>query len=89
MQLAHTAASSDVGDANNEQEEEPAKANKESAAESKETQENDEEYIELETYKNDYYTWGSSNEGLFALIEVPAAKHREKEPSNKVCMCKV
>ncbi|KAG5338967.1 hypothetical protein C0989_005466 [Termitomyces sp. Mn162] len=37
VQTAHTAAPSDVGNANNEQEEEPAEVNKENAAESKET----------------------------------------------------
>ncbi|KAH0585093.1 hypothetical protein H2248_008354 [Termitomyces sp. 'cryptogamus'] len=72
-----------MGDANNEQEEEPAEGNKENAAESKGAQENDEEYVELETYKNEYYTWGSDSEGLFAM-EAPAAEHREQEPGNKV-----
>ncbi|KAG5348747.1 hypothetical protein C0989_008501, partial [Termitomyces sp. Mn162] len=41
VQAAHTAAPSDMGDANNEQEEEPAEVDNENAAESEETWEND------------------------------------------------
>ncbi|KAG5336988.1 hypothetical protein C0989_011291 [Termitomyces sp. Mn162] len=89
VQAAHTAAPSDVGEANDEQEEEPAKDNTDDAFESNRTQEHGEEYIELETYDNNYYTCGSDSEGLFALTEAPIGKHREKEPSNKVCMRKV
>ncbi|KAG5350729.1 hypothetical protein C0989_009487 [Termitomyces sp. Mn162] len=66
-----------VRDANDEQKEEPAEANSNNAAESKGTQENDEEYIEY---------WGSDSEGLFALTEVPTAKHRMKKPGNEVHM---
>ncbi|KAG5718242.1 hypothetical protein E4T56_gene1557 [Termitomyces sp. T112] len=89
VQKAHTAASSDVGDADNEQEEEPAELNEENVAESKGTQENEEEYDELEMYEHEYYTLESDDEGLFALTEVPAAKHEKKEPGNEVCMHKV
>ncbi|KAG5350260.1 hypothetical protein C0989_011881 [Termitomyces sp. Mn162] len=74
MQDAHNVFH-DVVDANDEQEEEPAEANKDNAAEFKGTQENVEEYVELEMYKNDYYTWGSDSEGLFVLTEVPTAKY--------------
>ncbi|KAG5349758.1 hypothetical protein C0989_002005, partial [Termitomyces sp. Mn162] len=86
---AHTAALSDVEEANNEQEEEPAEADTNKAFESDGTQEHGEEYIELEMYDNKYYTCGSDSEGLFALTEVPIGKQREKEPDNKVCMRKV
>ncbi|KAG5349400.1 hypothetical protein C0989_004160, partial [Termitomyces sp. Mn162] len=72
-----------MGDADNEQEEELAKPDEDNAAKSKGTQENDEEYVELEMYKNEYYTQESNSEGLFALTEVPAAKHGKKEPGNK------
>ncbi|KAG5349463.1 hypothetical protein C0989_003630 [Termitomyces sp. Mn162] len=89
VQAAHTAAPSDVGEANDEQEEEPAKADANNTFESDGTQEHGEEYIELEIYNNKYYTHSSESEGLFALTEAPIGKHREKEPSNKVCMQKV
>ncbi|KAG5334163.1 hypothetical protein C0989_004238, partial [Termitomyces sp. Mn162] len=62
MQAAHTAAPLDMGDANNEQNEDPAEVDNNKAAESEGTQKNNEEYIELETSKNDYYTQGSDNE---------------------------
>ncbi|KAG5721925.1 hypothetical protein E4T56_gene18426 [Termitomyces sp. T112] len=88
VQAAHTAAPSDVGEANDEQEEEPAEADTKDVFESNGTQEHDEEYIELEIY-NKYYTRGSDSEGLFALTKAPIGKHREKEPSNMVCMLKV
>ncbi|KNZ78041.1 hypothetical protein J132_02625 [Termitomyces sp. J132] len=78
-----------MGDADNEQEEELAKPDEDNAAKSKGTQENDEEYVESEMYKNEYYTQESNSEGLFALTEVPAAKHGKKESGNKVCMHKV
>ncbi|KNZ80069.1 hypothetical protein J132_07949 [Termitomyces sp. J132] len=89
MQAAHTAAPLDVGEANNEQEEEPAKADIEDVFESNGTWELGEEYIELEMYNNEYYTCGSDSERLFALMEVPTGKHRKKESSNEVCMQKV
>ncbi|KAG5351244.1 hypothetical protein C0989_007279 [Termitomyces sp. Mn162] len=89
VQAAHTAALSDVGEADNEQEKEPAEADVKDALEFKGTQEHGEEYVELETYDNKYYTCSSDSEGLFALREVPTSEHREKEPSNKVCMQKV
>ncbi|KAG5351412.1 hypothetical protein C0989_006554 [Termitomyces sp. Mn162] len=79
----------DMGDANNEQDEDPANVDDDQAAKSKGTQVNDEDHIELETYKNDYYTWGSGSEGLFAFTEVTAAEHRVQEPSNEVYMHKV
>ncbi|KAG5351816.1 hypothetical protein C0989_004808 [Termitomyces sp. Mn162] len=78
-----------MGEANDEQEEESAEANIKDACESKGTQEHGKEYMELEMYNNEYYTCGSNSEGLFALTEVPTSEHREKEPSNKVCMQKV
>ncbi|KAG5349981.1 hypothetical protein C0989_000922 [Termitomyces sp. Mn162] len=78
-----------MSEANNEQEKEPAEADVEDAFESEGTQEHGEEYVELETYDNKYYTCGSDSEGLFALTEVPTSEHREKEPSNKVHMQKV
>ncbi|KAG5334253.1 hypothetical protein C0989_003660 [Termitomyces sp. Mn162] len=84
IQATHTAAPSEVGDANNEQKEEPAEANEENAAESNRIQENDEEYVEFEMYENEYYTCGSDNKRLFALIEVPAGKHKKKKLSNKL-----
>ncbi|KAG5338708.1 hypothetical protein C0989_006514, partial [Termitomyces sp. Mn162] len=78
-----------VGEANNEQEEEPAKADVEDAFESNGIQKHGEEYIELKMYNNEYYTHGSDSEGLFALTEVPTGKHREEEPCNEVHMQKV
>ncbi|KAG5332067.1 hypothetical protein C0989_007261 [Termitomyces sp. Mn162] len=89
MQAAHTAAPSDVGKANNEQEEEPAEANANNASESTRTQEHGEQYVELEMYNNKYYTHSSDSEGLFALIEALISEQREKEPSNEVPMRKV
>ncbi|KAG5349072.1 hypothetical protein C0989_006180 [Termitomyces sp. Mn162] len=86
MKEAHTAAPSDVGEANNEQEEEPAEVDVEYAFESNGTQEHGKEYIELEMYNNEYHTYSNDSEGLFALTEVPAGKHREREPSNEVHM---
>ncbi|KAG5349272.1 hypothetical protein C0989_004886, partial [Termitomyces sp. Mn162] len=86
---AHTAAPSDVGEADNEQEEEPAEADVEGVFESDGTQEHGKEYIELKMYDNKYYTCGSDSERLFALMKVSTGKQREKEPSNKVCMQKV
>ncbi|KAG5349585.1 hypothetical protein C0989_002946, partial [Termitomyces sp. Mn162] len=77
-----------MGDANNEKEE-PAKANDKNIAESEGIQKNDEEYVELKTYGIDYYTQESDSEGLFAPTEIPTAKHRLKEPGNKVHMQKV
>ncbi|KAG5350078.1 hypothetical protein C0989_000326 [Termitomyces sp. Mn162] len=86
VRAAHTAAPSDVGEANDEQKAEPAEADVEDAFESDGTQEHGEEYVELEMYDNKYYTHGSDSEELLALMEVPTGEHREKEPSNKVCM---
>ncbi|KAG5350051.1 hypothetical protein C0989_000469 [Termitomyces sp. Mn162] len=86
---AHIAAPSDVIEADNEQKDESAEANADKAFESNGTQEQGEEYVELEMYNNEYYTCGSDNEELFALTEVPISKERENKPSNKVCMRKV
>ncbi|KAG5338810.1 hypothetical protein C0989_006117 [Termitomyces sp. Mn162] len=47
-----------VGEANDEQNKEPAEANINNAFESDRTQEHGEEYIELEMYNNKYYTHG-------------------------------
>ncbi|KAG5333656.1 hypothetical protein C0989_005147 [Termitomyces sp. Mn162] len=84
--LAAAQSPANMGEAHNEEEEELTEADVEDAFESNGTQEHGEEYIELEMYNNEYYTHGSDSEGLFALMEVPTGKHREKEPSNKVCM---
>ncbi|KAG5352699.1 hypothetical protein C0989_000948 [Termitomyces sp. Mn162] len=89
VQAAYTAALSDVGKADDDQEEESAKVDIQNVFESDGTQEHGEEYIELKTYDNKYYTFGSNSEKLSAFMEVPTGKHREKEPSNKVCMQKV
>ncbi|KAG5352037.1 hypothetical protein C0989_004132 [Termitomyces sp. Mn162] len=84
VQAAHTAAPFDMGDANNEQDEDPGNINSEQADESNGTQAEEEKYVKLETYKNNYYTQSSKSKGLFALTKVPATEHRVQEPSNKV-----
>ncbi|KAG5338871.1 hypothetical protein C0989_005778 [Termitomyces sp. Mn162] len=89
VQAAHTAVQLDVGEADDEQKEEPAKADTDEAFQSNGTQEHGEEYVDLETYNNKYYTCGSNSEGLFALTEVPFGEQREKEPGNEVCIRKV
>ncbi|KAH0585686.1 hypothetical protein H2248_008897 [Termitomyces sp. 'cryptogamus'] len=73
-----------MGDANDEQDEDPGDVHDKQAAESNETQAEDNEYIEF-----NHYTQGSESEGLFALTETPATEHRVQAPSNKVHMHKV
>ncbi|KAG5349322.1 hypothetical protein C0989_004626 [Termitomyces sp. Mn162] len=69
VQAAHTAAQSDVGEANHGQEEEPAEAEADEVVESDGTQEHGEEYVDLEMYDNEYYTCGSDSEGLSTLCQ--------------------
>ncbi|KAG5340245.1 hypothetical protein C0989_002417 [Termitomyces sp. Mn162] len=53
MCTAHTAAPSDVGEAGNEQKEEPAKADVKDVFQSNGTQKHGKEYVELEMYNNE------------------------------------
>ena len=50
-----------------------------------------EEYIDLEIYDNDYYTWesGSDREGLFALTDFDKTEDQHGSPHHCVQICKM
>ncbi|KAG6808340.1 hypothetical protein H0H92_004436 [Tricholoma furcatifolium] len=84
VHAAHMAMPDDADDKGEEEEE--LEEETEAPPDNKVEEVNDDKYVELVTYENEYYSRESDGEQLLALTEVP---EEDNSSGNKVCMCKV